>query len=287
MPARLILNADDFGLTPGINRAIAELHSAGVLTSATLMANGPAFSDAVAIARAHPSLAIGCHIVLVDGVPVSDPTRIPTLLGPDRKSFRPTLTHFIRDLLLRRINPEEVAIEARAQIQKITAAGIPITHIDTHKHTHIFPSIARPLLHVAAAANIRAIRNPFEPGWSLALNNGSPSRRLAVKLLRPLRARFEALPQIANRTILTTDGTLAISAAGQLTPATLAAILRALPSTGTFELCCHPGYNDADLDRIPTRLRAHRDIERAALLTEIPRRLTQPNPPQLIHYGNL
>jgi predicted glycoside hydrolase/deacetylase ChbG (UPF0249 family) len=287
MPARLILNADDFGLTPGINRAIAELHSAGALTSATLMANGPAFSDAVAIARTHPTLGIGCHIVLTDGVPASDPTSIPTLIGPDRRSFRPSLSHFLRDLLLRRIRPEEVAIEAHAQIQKIAAAGIPITHIDTHKHTHLFPAIARPLLQAAAAANIRSIRNPFEPAWSLALNHGSPSRRLAVKLLRPLRTRFGALPQIANRTILTTDGTLAISATGALTPATLAELLSVLPSTGTFELCCHPGYNDADLDRIPTRLRAHRDLERAALLTEVPRALTQPTPPHLIHYGNL
>ena len=287
MPPRLILNADDFGLTRGINRAIAELHSAGALTSATLMANGPAFADAIAIAHANPTLGIGCHIVLTDGKPLSPPDTIPTLLAPDRIHFRPQLSHFIRDLLLHRIHPEEVAIEARAQIQKITAAGIRITHIDTHKHTHLSPSITRTLLHVADAANIRAIRNPFEPQWSLALNHGSPSRRLAVKLLHPLRTRFEALAQIANRTVLTTDGTLAISTTGALTPTTLGELLRAIPPTGTYELCCHPGYNDAALDRIPTRLRAHRDLEREALLTEIPRRLTQPNPPQLIHYGNL
>jgi predicted glycoside hydrolase/deacetylase ChbG (UPF0249 family) len=287
MPARLILNADDFGLTPGINRAIAELHAAGVLTSATLMANGPAFDDAVAHAHSHPTLAIGCHIVLTDGIPVSEPSRIPTLLGPGRHSFRSSLTHFIRDLLLHRINPEEVTREAHAQIEKITAAGIPITHLDTHKHTHIFPAIARPLLQVAERANIHAIRNPFEPPWSLALKQGTPLRSLGIKLLTPLRTRFEALPQISNRTILTADGTLAISATGQLTPTTLAGILRALPSTGTYELCCHPGYNDADLEHVATRLRAHRDLEREALLTEIPRRLTEPNPPQLIHYGKL
>jgi predicted glycoside hydrolase/deacetylase ChbG (UPF0249 family) len=279
MPARLILNADDFGLTRGINRAVAELHAAGVLTSATLMANGPAFDDAVAIARAHPTLGIGCHIVLTDGVPVSDPNCIRTLLGPNGKSFRPSLTHFLRDLLLGRIHQDDVAREARAQIYKLTNAGIPITHIDTHKHTHIFPSITRTLLHVADAANIRAIRNPFEPQWSRTLNHGTPLRTLAVKLLTPLRTRFEALPQIANRSIHTTDGTIAISATGHLTPTTLAELLRALPTTGTYELCCHPGYNDADLDRIATRLRAHRDLEREALLNEIPRALAQPNPP--------
>ena len=69
--------------------------------------------------------------------------------------------------------------------------------------------------------------------------------------------------------------------------ATLREILNALPAEGTFELVCHPGYNDRDLDRITTRLRAHRDIERNALLTELPRLALQPNAPQLINYGNL
>ncbi|HEY0163191.1 MAG TPA: ChbG/HpnK family deacetylase, partial [Edaphobacter sp.] len=69
MPARLIINADDFGLTPGINRSILELHRAGVLTSATLMATGPAFDEAVAIASSTPTLGVGCHVVLTDGVP--------------------------------------------------------------------------------------------------------------------------------------------------------------------------------------------------------------------------
>src|SRR5580698_7200271 len=92
MPSRLIVNADDFGLTPGINRAIAELHDAGVLTSSTLMANGPAFADAVALALDRPTLGVGCHIVLTDGTPISPPSSIPTLIGPDRRTFHPTLS---------------------------------------------------------------------------------------------------------------------------------------------------------------------------------------------------
>jgi predicted glycoside hydrolase/deacetylase ChbG (UPF0249 family) len=287
MPARLIINADDFGLTPGINRAIAELHSAGVLTSATLMANGPAFEDAVAVARTHPSLGVGCHIALTDGVPVSDPQRIPTLIGPDGKSFRPSIVHFIGDLLLGRIHPDDVAREARAQIRKLKYFGIPITHIDTHKHTHLFPPIARTLLHVAESSGIRAIRNPFEPKWSLALHQGSTLRHTGVRLIGGLRSRFDGQTEISLGDIVTTDGTLVISATGELNATTVAAVLRAIPPTGTYELCCHPGYNDPDLDRITTRLRTHRDLEREALLTELPRILAQPNPPQLIHYGNL
>src|SRR6478609_7503566 len=108
MPARLILNADDFGLTRGVNRAVRELAAAGALTSATLMASGPAFDDAIAVARAHPQLGIGCHIVLVDGTPVSPPESIPSLLGSDRRYFRPTLRSFLTALLTARIRAEEI-----------------------------------------------------------------------------------------------------------------------------------------------------------------------------------
>src|SRR5580692_2755261 len=140
MPARLILNADDFGLTRGINRAIAELHTAGALTSATLMANGPAFSDAVEIARAYPTLGVGCHVVLTDGTPLSPPETIPTLIGPDGKNFRPSLGRFFRNAMLGKINEADIAREATAQIQRLQHAGIAITHLDTHKHTHILPT---------------------------------------------------------------------------------------------------------------------------------------------------
>jgi predicted glycoside hydrolase/deacetylase ChbG (UPF0249 family) len=287
MPARLILNADDFGLTLGINRAIAELHAAGVLTSTTLMATGPAFADAAAIALANPTLGVGCHIVLTDGIPASPPETVPTLLGPDRQTFRPSLIDFLQALLRAQISQDDIAREALAQIQTLQRAGIHPTHIDTHKHTHLFPAVARPLLQIAERTCIRAIRNPFEPEWSLALNHGSRLRRLAVRAMTRLRPRFKALPQIGSRTVLTTDGTVAVSATGDLTPSTLAELLRALPATGTYELCCHPGYNDPDLDRISTRLRAHRNVEREALLSEIPRILAQPDAPKLIHYGHL
>jgi predicted glycoside hydrolase/deacetylase ChbG (UPF0249 family) len=287
--ARLIINADDFGLTTGINRAIAELHQARALTSATLMATGPAFSDAVAIARANPTLGVGCHIVFTDGTPASPPGTIPTLLGPDGKNFRPSLLDFIQALLRGAIREDDIEREALAQIQKLRQAGIAITHLDTHKHTHLFPAVIRPLLRVAERTSIRAIRNPFEQSWSLALGHGNRLRRLQVKLLRGLHTKFEQQSQIRSAHILTTDGTIGISATGHLDTPTLHEILHALPTgaDATFELCCHPGYNDTDLDRITTRLRLHRDIERQALLTKIPELALHPNAPQLIHYGDL
>jgi chitin disaccharide deacetylase len=287
MPPRLIINADDFGLTPGVNRAIAELHQAKALTSATLMATGAAFDDAVAVARANPTLGVGCHIVLTDGVPASDPKSIPTLIGPDGKTFRPSLVDFIQALLRGRISEEDIRRETLAQIQKLQRAGINITHLDTHKHTHLFSAVARPLLHLAEHCSIRAIRHPFEQSWSLALGHGNRIRRLQVKALGFLKTRFEQQPQIQSRSVLSTDGTIGISATGNLYGETLHEILHAMPAEGTFELCCHPGYNDSDLDRITTRLRTHRDIERTALLTELPAIALQPNAPQLINYGDL
>jgi predicted glycoside hydrolase/deacetylase ChbG (UPF0249 family) len=289
MPARLILNADDFGLTRGINRAIAELHSAGALTSATLMANGPAFDHAIRIAHAQRTLGIGCHIVLTDGVPLSPPETIPTLLGPDRRSFRRSLTDFFAAALLRKISEADIAREALAQISRIQLQGIQITHVDTHKHTHLLPRVARPLLAVAERTGIRAIRNPFEPGWSSSVGESPILRRLQLHTLGLLQPSFLALPQIRDGIVRTTDGTLGVSATGSLNAAILRAILDIMPD-GTWELVCHPGYNDRDLDAVTTRLRATRDIERAALLdafSPISSQQSHPPLPELINYRDV
>jgi predicted glycoside hydrolase/deacetylase ChbG (UPF0249 family) len=284
MAPKLILNADDFGLTPGVNRSIAELYAAGALTSATLMANGSAFDEAIAIARANPALGIGCHIVLTDGVPLSPPHTVPSLLAENGQSFRPSLASFLLAVLSGKVNHAEVALEASAQIARIQACGIRVTHVDTHKHTHILPGIARPLLQVAERLNVPAIRNPFEQPWSLRLGQSPLLRRLQLEIIRRLRPRFLALPQIRDRRVVTTDGTVGISATGHLNPDTLAAILRTMPN-GIWELVCHPGYNDPDLDAITTRLRQSREIERSALLSAF----SSPEGPaiELLSYANL
>jgi len=287
MPARLIINADDFGLTRGINRSIIELHQAGVLTSATLMATGPAFEHAVAVARANPALGIGCHLVFTDGTPASPPEKIPTLIGPDRKNFRVSLISFLRALLLGQIREEDIVREAYAQVARLQHASINITHVDTHKHTHLFPAIAVPLLKVLESSHIPAIRNPFEPAFTQQLAHADLKRRLQISFLNRLQPSFNRHLQIRNGHVLTTQGTVGVSATGNLNASTLTQILNALPPEGTFELVCHPGYKDHDLDRVTTRLRAHREIEMQALLSAIPARLAQPTPPALIHYGSL
>ncbi len=287
MAPRLIINADDFGLTPGVNRAIAELHQAGALTSATLMATGAAFDDAVAIAHANPSLGVGCHVILTDGTPVSPPESISTLLGPDGRTFRPSLLDFVQALLRGAIREDEIEREALAQIEKLQRAGIRVTHLDTHKHTHLFPAVSRPLLRLAQRCSVRAVRNPFEPAWSSRLAPDAFTRRLQLHILSVLgKKKILSLPQLSHGHVLTSDGTIGVSATGQLNAESLHKILYAMPE-GTWELVCHPGYNDAALDAITTRLRASRDIEREALLKEIPQAIRTLPGLELIHYGQI
>jgi len=290
MPVRLILNADDFGLTQGINRAVEELHQAGALTSATLMATGPAFDDAVRVALRNPALGVGCHLVFADGIPVSHPESIPTLLGSDGKTFRPSLLDFAQALLRGTIAEADLVRETQAQIQKLQRAGIDVTHIDSHKHTHLFPGVARPVLHIAGRCGVRAFRYPNEPNWSRSLATSTPlRRRFAQAALDLFEPRFRALID-READEITTHGTLGIAATGTLDAPMLRALVEAVrnqPPTRIYELCCHPGYNDADLARQRTILHASRETELHALLTVIPKISCSPEGPELVHYGSL
>jgi chitin disaccharide deacetylase len=277
---RLLINADDLGLTPGVNRAIAELHDAGCLLSATLIANGAAFADAVALAATRPALAVGCHIVLTDGTPVLSPSEIPSLVHGS--CFRPALGVFIRDLMLGRLNESEIEREAVAQIRKLQHAGLQVSHIDTHKHTHLFPAIVRPLARAAASCGVYALRNPFEPAWSI--QSGSFLRSLQLRALNRLHDPF--FQQFGTDAFAITDGTLGISATGHLNADTLHHLLEIMPE-GVYELVCHPGHIDDALGSITTRLRHHREIELNALLTEIPHALRNHPELQLISYKDI
>jgi hopanoid biosynthesis associated protein HpnK len=263
--SHLIVNGDDFGLTAGINRAILELHGAGVLTSASLMARGTVTDEAIEIARATPSLGVGCHVVLVDGEPVLPPGEISAFLNRSTGCFHTSLTSFLMRLFTGRIRSAEIEAEAAAQIALLQARGLHLTHIDTHKHTHMFPAVLRPVLRAARAAGIRAVRNPFEPAWAIRATVGASWARCAqVNVLRKLQTACRQI--IAEEGFATTNGTIAVVGTGILNAATLRVLLRELPA-GTWELVTHPGYNDADLQKVRTRLRASRDIERDALRT--------------------
>ena len=267
----LIVNADDFGLTTGINQAVLELRRDNALTSTTLMATGEQFTEAVNFAGQTPALGVGCHVVLVDGTPALLPSEIPSLIDPSSQNgtaFRPKLSTFVTDLLRGRISDTEIEAEATAQIKKLLQAGVHVTHLDTHKHTHMFPGVLRPLVRAALACAVKAIRNPFEPNWSLsATANAGHVRKMQVRLLRSQSAAFSE--EVSRAGLLTTDGAIGVLATGTLDAQTIRNLLSAMPD-GTWELVCHPGYNDAALQQQNTRLLASRDVERTALLETIP-----------------
>ncbi|MGA9978970.1 MAG: ChbG/HpnK family deacetylase [Candidatus Sulfotelmatobacter sp.] len=274
---RLIINADDFGFTAGVNRGIVEAHSRGVVTSSTLMANGPAFSDAVQLAPTVPRLSVGCHVVLVDGQPVLDPTIISSLVGQneDRSANRDSgfgrfpdgISGFALRALTGRLNPREIEAEATAQIRKIQDAGIVVSHLDTHKHTHLFPRVLRPLLRAGAACGVRAVRNPFGPrrplrSGQLLARPGIWTRYAEMRVLQGFAGRFRAA--VEEEGFATPDGTLGVEVTGILDQTLFHAIATSIPE-GTWEFVCHPGYNDADLGAAKTRLRESREIELHAL----------------------
>ncbi len=264
---RLIVNADDFGLTSGVNRAILELHEQGVLTSTTLMANAAATAEAVEIALATSTLGVGCHVVLVDGEPVLPVSEIPALVEPETGRFFPTLGKFLKHIYgsvgRRAAIATAIEAEAFAQLSRLKSKGVRLTHLDTHKHTHMFRPVLEPVLRAAVRAGVERIRNPFEPQWAVAATPGAPAvRGLQVRVLRSFESGFRR--RVAAAGLRTTDGAPGVLATGTLDAGTVSSLLAALPD-GVWELVTHPGYNDADLGRARTRLLAQREVEMQAL----------------------
>ena len=217
----------------------------------------------------------------------SHPADIPTLLGADGKTFRPGLLDFAQAAVRGSIRPQDLAREAQAQIQKLQRAGIDVTHIDTHKHTHIFPSVAGPVLHIAERCGIQPVRMPFEPRWSTEKARLPLRRKLQLRVLERFRPSFQQMTRERRMHGFVPDGTLGIAATGTLDANTLRTTLAALPDEGVFEFCCHPGYMDEALLEENTRLQESREVEREAFLRVIPEMLRNAGAPRLIHYGNL
>src|SRR5205807_2732352 len=203
--------------------------------------------------------------------------------------FKSSLKEFALAAIQKRLSQEEIRREAEAQIRKIQAAGIAVTHIDTHKHTHMFPHVLRPVLKAAKVCGIRAVRNPFEPAsaWPRAMVYRRPSlwmRAFQVKLLHRYSAEFNLA--VAEEGMITTHGSTGIIATGTLDQTMLTGILQAMPE-GDWELVCHPGYLDADLQSAGTRLLESRQRELQALTSAETKKVLAVQGIQLISYADL
>jgi predicted glycoside hydrolase/deacetylase ChbG (UPF0249 family) len=263
----LVVNGDDFGLTPGINAGVLHAHNCGILTSASLFANAPATDAAIEIARNTTTLSVGCHLSLVDGIPLTAAHELPTLAPGGL--FRRTWSSFIRDAMIRRIRLGEIEREVTAQVQRLTEAGLRLTHLDSHKHVHAFPPIFAIVARVARRFDIRTVRVPYETPALTVLRRyaGCPvARRQAVAnlALGPWAARDRGL--LESYGLPPPPLFLGRALTGVFTPAALHALLETV-AEGTSELMTHPGYDDAALNGLPTRLRRQRETE-VALLTD-------------------
>ncbi len=234
---QLILNADDFGLCPGVNQAVAELARRGIVTSASLLATAPHASEAVALARTLPGLGVGVHLCLIEEWPLSPPGALPTLAGPDGR-LPPGARALAQRLMLGRVREEDIRRELFAQVAWVVEQGIRPTHVDSHQHTHVLPPVARVVADLLRHFNIPYVRNLSRPLPSVgvtprlrpweALGLAALARRAAGGVLRDFS------PPAAF---------LGLQDSGHLGPATLGRFLDG-PLPPLTELMAHPGHDD-------------------------------------------
>ena len=261
---RLIVNADDFGWTRDVNEGIVYAHRKGILTSTTLMAGGAEFADAVRLAAETPTLDIGCHLTLVQGV--------SSLTGKPLPEDIPSLLHSIAS---RRM---DLYGELSAQVNKILSAGIAPTHLDAHKHTHILPPVASAVARIVRETGIRWVRRPFDFGGLAGPTKWS------ARLMRTQRPGLQR--KLRDAGALATDHFAGFALTGYLDETKLLELVDRLPD-GSTELMCHPGFCRESLRGSRTRLKESREIELRALVSERVRTAIERRGIRLTNYGEL
>lgn len=235
----LIINGDDFGISSATNHAILRAHREGILTSASLMVNGAAFEEAVTLAKAHPSLSVGIHMVLVRGRPTLPPGEIPDLVN-ERGAFR---DHPVKAGMAFFFFPSlaaQIKKELEAQIQKFLSTGLPLAHLNGHIHIHVHPTVLGIVIELAARYGVRKIRLPQE---ELFLNLRLDRSRFYRKLVQ--WTIFEILSLFARRRLKgkgfkIPDRCYGLWQSGRMNESHLLGLLDSL-GTATYEIAFHVG----------------------------------------------
>jgi hopanoid biosynthesis associated protein HpnK len=238
LPRRLIVTADDFGVAPAVNEAVERAHRQGVLTAASLMVGAPAAAAAVALAKALPSLRVGLHLVLVEGRPVLPPERVDLLVDADGR-FRTDMAAAGARMFFDPRARRQLAAEIAAQFEAFAATGLPLDHVNAHKHFHLHPTIGGLMLKIGARFGLAAARVPVEPRAVIRAIEPRPSDPLdpvidAVGALA--RARFRAAG------VFVPDHVFGLAWSGNVTAPRLLALMEALPP-GLSEIYLHPGLD--------------------------------------------
>ena len=289
MKRKLIVNADDFGYTSGINAAIDRCANGGLLRSATIMASGSAFEDAVGIAKRNANLRIGVHLVLTELKAVASVSEIHGLV--DQQGFLPPTPGALWNGILRgKINSQAIFLELNEQVSKVLDHGIPVSHLDSHKHVHILPEVAEVVCEIACHYSIPWIRSPFDrtPGWLLFAGVGQKDRgvfckqHLSARLMAGFRPFF--LRRIRRFGIGTADYFFGVSLTGIWTEMSAASLIKRLPP-GLTEWMVHPGDCDSELRKRQTRLVEQRENERDMLVSPVLKKYIAENDIELKYYG--
>ena len=231
----LIVNADDFGISEAVNRGIVEAHDRGIVTSTSIMATGPEFEHAVQLARQRPSLAVGVHLVLTEHRPLIGAAAAASLVRSDG-TFEPHLKQLLKKRLRGLVSMSEVRSELDAQIRRVRAAGIAISHLDGHQHAHVLPGVARVVAELAAAHAVPAVRYPAERIRGYMLR----SVKHAPRVIEQAALNFFCASSPLGR-LRRSDDFVGFYFGGRLDEANLETVLARLPARGTVELMCHPG----------------------------------------------
>lgn len=280
---KLIVNADDFGLHSSINRGIIKGHEEGFITSTSIMPSALAYEEAVELAKAHPKLGIGIHLTLVGGVPSVLPKEKVSSLLDAQGLFVPDYVAFAKNYYTGRVKQQELEAELRAQIERALAAGINITHIDSHQHTHVLPGINSLVTRLAKEYNIRAMRIPKEPYF---FKGGFPTGigrligRSGLSFCADM-ARWNA----DSKKIKHPDCFFGMLAGGNLSPVLVRNIIEALPE-GVSEIMTHPGL-DADILGGIYTWGYHWEQELSSYLDEQNKQLLAAKNIETINFGDL
>jgi chitin disaccharide deacetylase len=237
---QLVVNADDLGLTPGVNRGILRAFQDGIVTSASLLVTGSAFEQAVALARQNPELDVGLHLTLVEERAVLGREHLPTLVDETGR-FARTSGEFFRRAFLGRISWDQVEREIAAQIARFQMTGLRLSHLDSHQHLHMFPPIFQIVRRLTSGMDHVWIRNSAGP-WrkSPGVLMGRWAQQLGLNL-----TCLSARSLHGSRLPRTPDGLYGFDVSGCLTRPALEGTLRKIPE-GLYELVCHPGEDDVD-----------------------------------------
>jgi predicted glycoside hydrolase/deacetylase ChbG (UPF0249 family) len=262
------VNADDFGLSPGVTDGILEAHAAGVVSSVSVLVNAPGWEHAVAALRGATSLGVGLHLNLTAGEPVSEGRG---LVHPHTGRFR-GLAGLVTRALAGRIDPEHVAKECGAQLARLRATGVRVTHIDSHRHVHALPGVWASVVATARAHAVPFVRVPLEHGAGRAR-----VKRWAIRAAWRMAARGGPLPRHADR-----FHGIGLEGDPRFLDRLLALIDRLAP--GVTELMVHPGRPDRVLAAWDSYV-APRAAELAALTSSAVRERLRRGDVCLTHFG--